>query len=101
MSRPTEPTSTPRDGAAAAVVRDDDPARLRDMRFVTRIYRMRTLGLGLGFVCVGSVFRVHGEPWWAWGLLAAYAFLWPPLARWRAMRSAAPSRAELRNLAFD
>jgi diguanylate cyclase len=101
MSRPTEHTPTPRDGAAAAVVREDESARPRDLRFVNRIYRMRTLGLGLGFLCVASVFRLHNQSWLTWGLLVAYAFLWPPLARLVAMRSVTPLRAELRHLALD
>lgn len=101
MSRRTEHTPTPRIGAAAAVAREDESARLRELRFVSRIYPMRTLGLGLGFLCVASVFRLHGQSWLAWGLLITYAFLWPPLARLVAVRSATPLRAELRHLALD
>lgn len=75
--------------------------RSRDLRFVDRIYWMRTMGLGLGFLCVASVFHLHRESWPAWVLLAAYAFAWPPLARMLAIRSIVPARAELRNLAAD
>lgn len=71
------------------------------MRFIGRIYRMRTIGVGLGFFCVASVFRLHEQSWPAWVLLGVYAFAWPPLARMLAIRSGAPARTELRNLAFD
>jgi len=62
---------------------------------------MRTLGLGLGSLCVGSVFWLHDEPWFLWVLLALYVFVWPHVANFVALRSAEPSRWEFRNLALD
>ena len=62
---------------------------------------MRTLGLGLGFFCVGSVFRVHGESWLVWGLLVSHGFIWPHVARAIAVRSADPARTERRHLMLD
>lgn len=75
--------------------------RARDLRFVGRIHRMRTLGLGLGSFCVGSVFLLHNEALPFWALLFAHGFLWPHVARALAVRSAMPARAELRNLTLD
>jgi diguanylate cyclase len=62
---------------------------------------MRTLGLGLGFFCVGSVFWLHDAPLLLWGLLAANGFLWPHLAKALAVRSSDPARSELRHLTLD
>ena len=79
-----------------------DSANLaRDLRFVRRIHLLRTLGLGLGIVCVASVLRLHEEPLGWWILLVAHGFAWPHAARLLAMRSANPRRAELRNLMVD
>lgn len=75
--------------------------RERDLRFVRRIHRMRTLGLGLGSFCVGSVFRLHSEPLLLWGLLLLNGFLWPHIAKLLAVRSSDPTRAELRHLTLD
>src|SRR5664279_2957456 len=40
--------------------------RVRELRFVKRIHRLRTLGLGLGALCVASVLRLGdaAAPWW-------------------------------------
>ncbi len=62
---------------------------------------MRTLGLGLGSLCVGSVFQLHNEPWFLWLLLAVYAFVWPHMAKLVAIRSADPTRLEFRHLVLD
>ena len=51
--------------------------RAGDLRFVRRVHWLRTLGLGLGFLCVASVMRLHEEPRWLWGLLVANGFVWP------------------------
>ncbi|HXR56403.1 MAG TPA: diguanylate cyclase [Casimicrobiaceae bacterium] len=79
----------------------DETGRDRGLRFVRRVHRLRTLGLGLGFLCVASVLWVHGAPWYLWTLLVANGLAWPHLARWLAIRSAHPVRAELRHLAID
>ena len=75
--------------------------RARDLRFVRRVHRLRTLGLGLGFFCVASVMRLHQESRWLWGLLVADGFVWPHAARLLALRSSDPQRAEFRNLMAD
>jgi len=75
--------------------------RERDLRFVRQIHCLRTLGLGLGSLCVGSVFWLHHESWFSWAALALYAFVWPHVARLVAVRSANPSRWEFRHIALD
>ncbi len=82
---------------------DDAAARARrsDLRFVGRIHRMRTLGLGLGGLCVASVLQLHDAPT-AWRLvLLLNALAWPHVAWWWARRSAHPREAEMRNLMLD
>src|SRR5206468_5338687 len=76
-------------------------SRARALRFVNRMHRMRTLGLGLGFFCVASVFWIHHQPLPVWVLLAANAFIWPHAAWILAIRSADPTRSEFRNLTVD
>ena len=100
--------ATPRHGGArsrldpnAAESPARGPDRVRDLRFVRRIHRLRTLGLGLGAICVASVLRLHQEPFGWWLLLGAHAFLWPHLALLLATHSAHPRRVEMRNLALD
>jgi diguanylate cyclase len=74
---------------------------VRELRFVRRTHRLRTLGLGLGALCVASVLRLHdAAPGW-WVLLALHGFVWPHAATLLARRSGAPRRAELRNLMMD
>jgi diguanylate cyclase len=73
----------------------------RDLRFVRQIHVLRTLGLALGFFCVASVLRLHEQPLVMWVALAASAFLWPHVARSRAMRSVDPARAERLHLTLD
>ena len=80
---------------------ESSPRRDRALGFVARIHRLRTLGLGLGFLCVASVFRPHGAPWYIWTLLVAHALAWPHVARAVATRSAHPVRAEMRHLTLD
>lgn len=75
--------------------------RLRDLRFVRRIHRLRTLGLALGFLCVGSVLRLHGASLGWWLMLFINAFVWPHVAWMLARRSANPRHAELGNLMVD
>jgi diguanylate cyclase len=102
----TDGVRLPRE-ALAVDERSDGPAgaptmdHAREQRFVRRIHRLRTLGLGLGFLCVASVLRLHAHSIAWWVLLAANAFVWPHAARLLAMRSAQPRRAELKNLMVD
>jgi len=71
------------------------------VRFVERIFRLRVLGLGLGFFVVGAVLFEQGSPLWMWALLAVDGFVWPHIARQWALGSADPERAEMRNLLID
>lgn len=71
------------------------------VRLVERIFRLRVLGLGLGFFAVGGALLDHGAPAWAWMLLAIDGFLWPHLARQFALHDADPERAEISNLLLD
>ena len=73
----------------------------REQRFVRRIHWLRTLGLGLGSLCVASVLRLHDESLGWWILLFANGFAWPHAAWLLATRSADPRQAELRNLMVD
>lgn len=100
MSGPVLPPVA-RPAAVGAVAPDGGGTRERELRFVDRIHGMRTLGLGLGFFCVASVFRLHGEPPWVWVALALNGFVWPHAAWAIARRSVAPARAEFGNLALD
>lgn len=72
-----------------------------ERQLVGRMYPLRILGLALGFLCVAGVLHVNGASWPAWAALAANGFLWPHLARWIALRSRSPRKAELRNLVID
>lgn len=61
-----------------------------DLQRPKQVYRLRVLGLALGFLCVGSVFYDHGASPFAWSLLAAHAFVWPHIAWYRARTNADP-----------
>jgi diguanylate cyclase len=100
---PSPPTESPasRPDAAGVAVPARSVDRDRDLRFVTRMRRMRTLGLGLGFFCVASVFNFHGTPWYAWTLLIAHGFAWPHVAWLAASRSARPAAFERASLFVD
>ena len=80
---------------------ETSPQRERALGFVARVHRLRTLGLGLGLLCVASVFRLHGAAWYVWTLLVAHGLAWPHVARVVAIRNAHPVRAEMRHLALD
>lgn len=98
LPAPSSPLPNVSDEPAPA---NDARRRERGLRFVNRIRWLRTLGLGLGFFCVASVFRLHREPWFIWALLVAHGFVWPHAARILALRSADPVRSEFRHLTLD
>jgi diguanylate cyclase len=75
--------------------------RARHLRFVRRVHRLRTLGLGLGALCVAAVLRLHDDPIAWWVLLGLNGFVWPHVAAIIATRSADPRAAEIRNLVID
>lgn len=81
-----------------------DPAIAgKGKRFVRRIYRLRTIGLGIGFFCVAGVFYRHEPPTslWLWALLIFHGFIWPHLACVLALARPVPYRAEITNLLID
>jgi diguanylate cyclase len=96
----TEPPASRSDAAGVVA-----PARIvdreREQRFVARMHRMRTLGLGLGFFSVASVLYIRGAPWFVWALLFAHGFAWPHVAWLAASRSAHPSAFERISLFVD
>lgn len=62
---------------------------------------MRTLGLGLGILCVGAVLYERDAGTALWALLLVNGLLWPHLAFLLVRASAEPIKAEYRNLTFD
>jgi len=103
MRMPSPPTDPPasRPDAAGVVAPARSVDREREQRFVARMHRMRTLGLGLGFFCVASVLYLRGAPWFVWALLFAHGFAWPHFAWLAASRSAHPSAFERISLFVD
>ncbi|UVA79906.1 diguanylate cyclase [Pandoraea commovens] len=94
-------TGTAASASAAAGV---DPAVAgKGKRFVRRIYRLRTIGLGIGFFCVAGVFyRLDPPtPLWLWALVIFHGFVWPHLACVLALSRPVPYRAERTNLMID
>jgi diguanylate cyclase len=71
------------------------------LRFVARIYRLRTLGLMSGCVAVAAVLSERHGSFAAWAMLVFTALIWPTLAFVLARRSPHPQRAEQRNLVVD
>lgn len=66
-----------------------------------RIYRFRTLGMGLSFLTLATVLTELDAPWPAWTWAIACCLVWPHLAYQLARRNRDPFRAELRNLTID
>jgi diguanylate cyclase len=71
------------------------------LRFIRRIHRMRSIGLGLGMLCVGSGLYAARAPAAVWALLAFNGLVWPHLAYALSRRNAHPDRTEFRNLTVD
>ncbi len=89
-------------GTKAALVEELAPDSLaRDLRFVRRIHRMRTLGLGLGVLPIASVLYQQHAPLWVWAVLFLNGYVWPHAAYLLSRRSRQPSRTEFRNLMAD
>lgn len=90
--------------ASASAAAGIDPAVAgKGKRFVRRIYRLRTIGLGIGFFCVAGVFyRLDPPtPLWLWALVIFHGFVWPHLACVLALSRPIPYRAERTNLMID
>jgi len=81
------------------------PQAGKGRRFVQRLYKLRIVGLGAGFLCVASVFwGLPGDRPLAlalWVLLVFHGFIWPHLACRTALRSTFPYRRERLNLMID
>lgn len=73
----------------------------RGVGLARRAWLPRTIGLGLGGLCVGAALLQHGAPPWLWGLLACNALLWSHVAYAVAAHSRTPFEAEHRNLLID
>lgn len=73
----------------------------RNLRLSRQVYRLRMLGLAVGSVAVGAVFREHHAPWTAWALLAVNVVAWPHVAWLAARRSADSHAVERVNLTID
>lgn len=73
----------------------------KGLPLATRLYKSRTLGLTLGFVCVVfGMYPLDPAPWvWAW--MVINAFVWPVVAFQRSLRTTHTLRSERRNLLFD
>jgi diguanylate cyclase len=79
----------------------DVDARGADLRFVQRMWRMRSLGLGLGVLPIAVVLREQGAPLVAWMALIANGFVWPHIAYLLSRRSRDARTTEFRNLTLD
>ena len=67
----------------------------------TRLYKSRTLGLMLGFVCVAfAMYPLDPHPW-VWALMLVNAFVWPHLAFLISRRAEHALGSERRNLLID
>src|SRR5471032_2577829 len=67
----------------------------------SRLYKSRTLGLTLGFVCVVfGMYPLH-PPLWVWAWMLINAFIWPHVAYQWSRHSKNSLRSEHRNLLFD
>lgn len=73
----------------------------KGIRFVRRIHRLRTLGLGVGFLCVATAMAGLDASPALWVLLLLNGYAWPHLACQWALRSRSPFAAEYRNLLID
>ncbi len=95
------PESTLADAGDAGFGTPAGQRRARDVSFARRVHRLRTLGLGLGAICVTSVlWRQDAAIGW-WVALVLNGFAWPHVALFAALRDAEPRRAEVRNLMLD
>jgi len=78
-----------------------DGGRAESAGLARRIRVPRSIGLGLGAVCVGAALYQRGAPPWLWVLLALNGFVWPQVAYWWSSRSARSQTAERRNIVLD
>lgn len=69
--------------------------------FPRRVYRFRTLGMGLGILPIAVVLSELGASWLAWSWAIFCCLVWPHIAYQLSSRSSDPFRTELRNLSID
>lgn len=81
--------SMPIDVLPAIEIKTPEQAR----RIVAHSHRLRTLGLGLGGIMVGTVLYRHDVPLQMWVLVALHALVWPHVA-WLILRRSADPIAE-------
>ncbi|WP_240161042.1 diguanylate cyclase [Burkholderia sp. Ax-1719] len=77
------------------------PMAGKGRRFVERIWRLRMVGLALGFFCVAPVFLQQQRGAILWALLVFHGFIWPHVARRAAHACVVPYRGERFNLMID
>ncbi|WP_241023340.1 MULTISPECIES: diguanylate cyclase [unclassified Paraburkholderia] len=77
------------------------PMAGKGRRFVERTWRLRMVGLALGFFCVAAVFAQQGRGAVLWSLLVFHGFIWPHVARRAAHACVVPYRGERFNLMID
>jgi len=75
--------------------------RGKGLSFARRIYMPRTVGLGIGCICVTAALYPLNMPGWVWILMLVNGFVWPHVAYQMATRSPYPYRAERRNIIGD
>lgn len=81
-----------------------DPAMAgKGKRFVKRIYRLRTIGLAIGFFCVAGALwqQTPAVSPWLWALAILNGFVWPHVACLWALTRPMPYAAERNNLMID
>jgi diguanylate cyclase len=65
------------------------------------MYVPRSVGLGIGFICVAAALYPAHPPSWVWLVMIFHGYVWPHVAYQLAKHSAQPYRAERRNLIYD
>ncbi|MCY4427753.1 MAG: diguanylate cyclase [Halieaceae bacterium] len=69
--------------------------------FAQQRHALRCFSMALAFPMLAAVLHQQQSPWQFWLLALSCSFLWPQLARYVVLRSAAPKRTEQRNLLTD
>jgi diguanylate cyclase len=95
LSQPQAAATAPADEAG------ERASRREALRFIDRMRGLRSLGVGMAFLCVAGVFHRNGAHPLAWAALGFNGLLWPHLAWYLARRSSDPYAAERRNLVAD
>lgn len=79
-----------------------EPLQADEVRRVAqRSHGLRTVGLALGAIMVGSVLYRHGAPAEIWALLVLHGLAWPHLVRWIVHHSPRPIEIDERCFMVD